>query len=42
MRDPKLGNGWGMAAQAHAMLPAALACLVVAAGGAHRFVRRNA
>lgn len=43
VKDPKLGE-WlgGMAAEAHAMLPAAMACLVIAAGGAHRFVRRNA
>ncbi|CAI6070519.1 hypothetical protein PAECIP112173_02167 [Paenibacillus sp. JJ-100] len=43
MKDPKLGE-WlgGMATEAHVMLPIAMAGLVIAAGGAHRFVRRNA
>ncbi|KAF4325916.1 hypothetical protein G195_000448 [Phytophthora kernoviae 00238/432] len=42
MNDPKLGQ-WlgGMAAEAHTFLPVAMACLVVAVGGAHKFVRRN-
>lgn len=42
MNDPKLGQ-WlgGLAAEAHTLLPAAMACLVIAIGGAHKFVRRN-
>jgi len=42
MNDPKLGQ-WlgGLAAEAHTLLPVAMACLVIAVGGAHKFVRRN-
>ncbi|WP_405153330.1 TerC family protein [Paenibacillus sp. FSL K6-0108] len=44
MNDPKLGQ-WlkldGLAAEAHTLLPVAMACLVIAIGGAHKFVRRN-
>ncbi|MEK4662472.1 TerC family protein [Priestia sp. FSL H7-0729] len=43
MKDPKLGE-WlgGMASEVHTLLPVAMACLVVAVGGAHKFVRKNA
>lgn len=43
MKDPKLGE-WlgGMASEVHTLLPAAMACLVIAVGGAHKFVRKNA
>lgn len=42
MSDPKLGQ-WlhGLTAEAHTLLPVAMACLVIAIGGAHRFVRKN-
>ncbi|WP_145045651.1 TerC family protein [Paenibacillus xylanexedens] len=42
MNDPKLGE-WliGLTAEAHMLLPAAMACLVLAVGGASKFVRRN-
>lgn len=42
MNDPKLGQ-WlnGMTTEAHTLLPAAMACLVLAVGGANKFVRRN-
>lgn len=43
MNDPKLGQLLGgLAAESHTLLPAAMACLVIAIGGAHKFVRRNA
>jgi len=42
MSDPKLGQ-WlgGLTAEAHTLLPVAMAGLVIAVGGAHKFVRRN-
>lgn len=42
MSDPKLGQ-WlhGLTAEAHTLLPVTMACLVIAIGGAHRFVRKN-
>ncbi|MGF9698778.1 MULTISPECIES: TerC family protein [Paenibacillus] len=42
MSDPKLGQWLGsLAAEAHTLLPVAMAGLVIAVGGAHKFVRRN-
>lgn len=43
MSDPKLGQWLGsLTAEAHTLLPVAMAGLVIAVGGAHKFVRRNA
>lgn len=42
MSDPKLGQWLGsLTAEAHTLLPVAMAGLVIAVGGAHKFVRRN-
>ncbi|MFK0523560.1 TerC family protein [Paenibacillus illinoisensis] len=43
MSDPKLGQWLGsLTTEAHTLLPVAMAGLVIAVGGAHKFVRRNA